>query len=110
MLQKLSDDYQGRGVRFIAISLDAPETQRAIPAVTAKRGFRLPIWTGATNQTLSELGLGVLVPATLILDEDGEVISKIEGQARAKDVTSRLNWYLAGRTGKRPSFVQKNDW
>lgn len=109
-LQKLADSYQTQGVRFIAISLDAPETQGKIDAVVARRGFRLPIWTGATDATLSELHLGVLVPATLILDDHGEVIGKIEGEARDKDIRSRLDWLLGGRTGKQPSLVQKNDW
>ena len=108
-LQKLADSYQPQGVRFIAISLDAPETQPKIEAVVARRGFRLPIWTGATDTTLSELHLGVLVPATLNLDDHTEVIGKIEGEARDKDIRSRLDWLLGGRTGKQPSLVQKND-
>ncbi len=109
-LQKLSEDYQAKGVEFIAISLDAPETQPKIEATVAKRGFHVPVWTGATDATLGQLQLGVLVPATLILDEKGEVIGRIEGEARDKDVRSRLDWLLSGRQGKQPKVVQKNDW
>lgn len=109
-LQKLAESYQQQGVHFIAISLDAPETQGKIDAVVAKRGFHLPIWTGATDATLGEFHLGVLVPATLILDETGQVIGRIEGEARDKDVRSRLDWLLGGRQGKQPSLMQKNDW
>ena len=54
--------------------------------------------------------LGELVPATLVLDETGTVIGKIEGEMRDKDVQSRLDWLLAGRQGKQPKLVQKNDW
>jgi hypothetical protein len=68
------------------------------------------VWTGASEKTLQELGLGVLVPATLILDENGVAIGKIEGEAREKDLTSRLDWLLNGRQGKQPRLVQKNDW
>ncbi len=109
-LQKLSEGYAQQGVRFVAISLDAPETQEKVDGVIAKRGFRLPVWTGATDATLVQLKLGVLVPATLILDDTGEVIGKIEGEAREKDIRSRLDWLLHGRQGKQPSVVQKNDW
>ena len=109
-LQKLSEEYKSRGVEFIAISLDAPETQGKIDSTLTKRGFRIPVWTGATDETLSRLQLGVLVPATLILDDKGEVIGKIEGEARDKDVRSRLDWLLSGRQGKQPKVVQKNDW
>lgn len=109
-LQKLAEGYAQHGVRFIAVSLDAPETQDKIDGVTAKRGFRLPVWTGATDATLAQLKLGVLVPATLILDDGGEVIGRIEGEAREKDIRSRLDWLLHGRQGKQPPPVQKNDW
>lgn len=109
-LQKLADAYQQQGVRFVAISIDAPETQNRIDAVLAKRDFHVPVWTGANETTLSQLNLGVLVPATLILDEQGEVIGRIEGETREKDVRSRLDWLLNNRQGKRPSLVQKNDW
>ena len=110
LLQKLSETYTTQGVRFVAISLDAPETQDKIDAAVQKRGFHIPVWTGATDRTLADLKLGVLVPATLILDAEGEVIGKIEGEASAKDVRSRLDWVLHGRQGKQPKIVQKNDW
>jgi thiol-disulfide isomerase/thioredoxin len=109
-LQKLADAYAARGVTFVAISLDDKETQGKIEMTVKKRGFRIPVWTGASEKTLQELGLGVLVPATLILDENGVAIGKIEGEAREKDVTSRLDWLLNGRQGKQPKLVQKNDW
>ena len=109
-LQKLADQYGPQGVQFVAISLDGPETHEKIPAAVAKRGLRLPVWTGATDETLHALELGVLVPATLVLDADGAVIGKIEGEAREKDVQSRLDWLLGGRQGKQPKILQKNDW
>lgn len=109
-LQRLAEAYAARGVQFVAISLDAPETQGKIPAVLLKRGLRIPVWTGATDRTLGELELGVLVPATLVLDAEGEVVGRIEGEAREKDVQSRLDWVLEGRQGKQPKVVQKNDW
>src|SRR5882724_2119954 len=109
-LQKLADEYRGKGVSFIAVSLDDAATQGKIPAVVQKRGLTMPVWTGATEKTLTELELGVLVPATLILDEQGNVIGKIEGEAREKDVRSRVDWVLGERMGKQPKVVQKNDW
>ncbi|ADW70290.1 TlpA family protein disulfide reductase [Granulicella tundricola] len=109
-LQKLSESYAPQNVAFIAISLDAPDTRSRIDSVIQKRNFHLPIWTGATDATLTELKLGVLVPATLILDSDGEIIGKIEGEASEKDIRSRLTWALNGHQGKQPNVIQKNDW
>lgn len=109
-LQKIADEYSSKGVSFIAISLDEADTQAKIPAAVRKADFRIPVWQGATAQTLKDLDLGILVPATLILDEHGEVIGRIEGEARDKDIRSRLDWLLGGRAGKQPKAVQKNDW
>ncbi|MBB5059226.1 thiol-disulfide isomerase/thioredoxin [Granulicella aggregans] len=108
-LQKLADEYSAKGVTFIAIALDDTETQPKIPGVVAQRAFRIPVWKGATADSLKELDLGVLVPATLILDDHGVVIGRIEGEARDKDVRTRLDWLLGGRQGKQPKVVQKND-
>lgn len=109
-LQKLAQSYRASNVRFVAISLDAPETMGKIDEVVSRRGFTLPVWTGATEHTLAQLQLGDLVPATLILDSNGEVIGKIEGEARDKDIRTRLDWLLSGRQGKQPKLLQKNDW
>ncbi len=109
-LQKLNDSYAPQQVRFVAVSLDALETQGKIDAAVRKSGLRMPVWTGATERTLADLKLGVLVPATLILDADGQVIGKIEGEARERDVRSRLDWLLGGKQGKQPKVEQKNDW
>ncbi|GAA3748078.1 hypothetical protein GCM10022270_02440 [Terriglobus aquaticus] len=109
-LQKLADTYGSRGVQFVAISLDAPDTQSKIPQVIAKRNLRIPVWTGADETTLKALDLGELVPATLILDDTGTVIGRIEGEASDKDIRSRIDWLLNGRNGKQPKAIQRNDW
>ncbi len=109
-LQKLSEDYAAQQVRFIAVSIDAPDTRSKIDSIVQKRNFHLPIWIGASDETLAALNLGKLVPATLILDAEGEIIGKIEGEVREKDVRARLDWALHGHHGKQPSIVQRNDW
>lgn len=109
-LQALADRYATQGVTFIAISIDGPDGQKKIPNLIAKRKFRIPVWVGGTEDTFSLFGLDNIVPSTLILDEEGVVIGKIEGETREKDVTTRLDWLLGGRKGNRPKLVQKNDW
>jgi thiol-disulfide isomerase/thioredoxin len=109
-LQKLQDKYISNGVKFVAISIDDADSRGKIPDVVIKRHIRMPIWYGASAETLKELNLGEIVPATVIVDADGNIIGRIEGEAREKDVTSRLDWLLGGRKGKQPKAVQKNDW
>jgi thiol-disulfide isomerase/thioredoxin len=109
-LQALSEQYQPRGVGFVAISIDDAETQKKISGLIAKRHFGLPVWTGGTEETLKTLQVDNILPATLIFDENGVVIGKIEGEARTKDISSRLDWLLNGRQGKQPKVLQRNDW
>ncbi|HEY1213826.1 MAG TPA: TlpA disulfide reductase family protein [Bryobacteraceae bacterium] len=107
-LVKLQERYPK--VRFVAISIDNADTRAKIPALIAKRKFSLTVWQGASADTLKELALGELVPATVILDADGMLVGRIEGEASEKDIASRLDWLLNGRQGKQPKLVQKNDW
>lgn len=109
-LQKLQDKYISNGIKFVAISIDDVASRGKIPEVLKKRHLQLPVWQGATAETLKELDLGEIVPATVIVDANGRIIGRIEGEAREKDVTSRLDWLLGGRKGKPPKAVQKNDW
>lgn len=109
-LQRLQDKYSSNGIKFVAIAIDDIDSRRKIPDVLKKRHIRLPVWQGASAETLKELDLGEIVPATVIVDADGRIIGKIEGEAREKDVTSRLDWLLGGRKGKPPKAIQRNDW
>ncbi len=109
-LQKLSEAYASRGVSFVAISLDEPSTQGRIDVALQKSGLRVPVWMGATPETLQQLGLGTLVPGTLVLDREGGVLGRIEGEAREKDIRARLDWELGGHVGKQPHVVQRSDW
>lgn len=109
-LQKLYDRYAAEGVKFVAISIDDPDSHNKIPGMLKKRHFYLPVWLGASADTLKELNLGELVPATVIVDAEGNIVGRIEGETRERDITSRLDWLRNGRRGKSPKPVQKNDW
>ena len=109
-LQRLQDKYISNGIKFVAISIDDIDSRGKIPELLKKRHLQFPVWQGATAETLKELDLGEIVPATIIVDADGKIVGRIEGEAREKDVTSRLDWLLGGRKGKPPKAVQKNDW
>ena len=109
-LQKIYDRYAAEGIKFVAISIDDADSRSKIPGLLQKRNFHLPVWQGASPETLKELNLGELVPATVILDAEGNIVGRIEGEARERDITSRLDWIRDGRRGKQPKLVQKNDW
>ncbi|MGO9639808.1 MAG: TlpA family protein disulfide reductase [Candidatus Acidiferrales bacterium] len=108
MLSQLAGQYSAGDVFFVAISLDDATTQGKIPGFLEKKKITLPVWTGATPDTLKQLDLGKIVPATIILDRDGTAVGRIMGEAQRKDITSRVDWLLNGRVGEAPQAVVKH--
>jgi thiol-disulfide isomerase/thioredoxin len=108
-LDELAREYASKDVVFVAASLDDAETQSRIASfLDKKRISNIPIWIGATPATLKQFQLGEVVPATIVLDQSGDPIARIMGEASRKDITSRLDWLLNGRTGKQPKSLLKN--
>jgi len=103
----LSQQYAAQGVRFIAISVDNPKDFAKIQPFVQRQHISLDIWTGADIGTLDRLELGDVVPATIILDRDGEVAGRIRGEARDPDVTGYLDWLLRNRQGPAPAPTLK---
>ncbi len=103
-LSQLSAQYSGSPVRFIAVSIDAAKDSAKIEPLLAKEGVHLEVWTGADTDTMARVGLGNIVPSTLVLDERGEVITQITGEAREEDIRSGVDWLLGGRTGAPPAL------
>jgi thiol-disulfide isomerase/thioredoxin len=108
MLDKLALKFPSDKVVFFAVSLDTAETQPKIDRFLEKKRITLPIWLGASTQSLKQLNLGEIIPATVIVDRDGEIVLRILGEASRKDITSRLDWLLGNRAAKAPKPVLKN--
>jgi thiol-disulfide isomerase/thioredoxin len=107
MLSKLAPKYDQKDVAFLAASIDDAQTQSKIPHFLEKKKITLPVFTGATPETLKQFALGEIVPATLILDRDGTPLFRIEGEASKKDISSRLDWLLSDRSAKQPKLLIK---
>jgi thiol-disulfide isomerase/thioredoxin len=108
MLNQLAAQYSAGDVFFVAISIDDQSTRPKIPNILEKKKITLPVWTGATTDTLAQLDLGKFVPDTIILDRDGTIVGRIMGEAQRKDITTRVDWLLNGRTGEAPPVVVKH--
>jgi len=108
MLSKLAPKYDEKDVVFLAASIDDAQTQPRIARFLQKKKITLAVFTGATPETLKQFDLGEIVPATLILDRDGALAFRIEGEASKKDISSRLDWLLSERSGKQPKALIKN--
>lgn len=112
LLTRLNTEYSAKKARFLEISEDENGDSKAgrakIDAFMKANGPGLEVWTGADLDTLGRLGLGNELPATIILDENGEVICRLLGEARETDLRTVLDWLLNGRTGPAPAAIVKH--
>jgi thiol-disulfide isomerase/thioredoxin len=106
-LSQLSRQYAANGVQFIAASIDDAKDQGKIEPFLTKNNIDLKVWVGANSEILQSFGLGAIVPGTVVIDQQGEIIGRIMGEAREEDVRSRLDWLLKGRKGPAPEALTK---
>jgi thiol-disulfide isomerase/thioredoxin len=106
-LKQIAASYADKPVSFVYISIDAPKDRSKIPAALARLHLDFDSWVGADTDTLGRFGLGDIVPGTLVLDENGEAIARIMGEAREDDVRTPVDWLLGGKTGSAPAALTK---
>jgi thiol-disulfide isomerase/thioredoxin len=109
MLSRLNQEYSAKKVRFIAASADKPGDRRKIDEYLKQNNPAFDVWLGADLDMLESAGLGQVLPGTLILDEQGEVVARIMGQAREEDIKAPLDWLLGGKAGPPPPALVRHD-
>jgi thiol-disulfide isomerase/thioredoxin len=106
-LKQIAASYAGKPVNFVYISIDVPKDYSKIPTALARLHVDFDSWVGADTDTLGRFGLGEIVPGTLVLDENGEPIARIMGEAREDDVRTPVDWLLGGKIGSAPAPMTK---
>ena len=105
MLTRLSKAYAPQHVRFIAASADETKDRAKVAQFIRDHDLGMEVWVGANIDILDSAKLGNELPATLILDAGGNIITRIKGEAREKDVRDALDWILGGEKGPAPAAV-----
>jgi thiol-disulfide isomerase/thioredoxin len=105
LLSSLSRKYADKKIRFIAVSADEAKDREKINQFLSRQKLDMDLWLGADLEMLERAGLGNELPATLILDEQGEIIVRILGQAREEDIKRPLDWLLGGKIGPPPAAL-----
>jgi len=106
-LSQIAASYSGKPVKFIFISIDDPKDRGKIPSALAKLHVDSASWVGADTDTLSSFGMGNIVPGTIILDETGQPIARVLGEAREEDVRKSVDWLLGDKKGDTPQAITK---
>ena len=106
-LSRLKEEYDEKGIRFLAISVDEPKDRAKIEPFLRQENINLDVWVGGNSDSLDRVGLGNVVPGTLVIDKDGEIVGRIMGEAQDADIKSRLDWLLHDRQGPAPEALTK---
>jgi thiol-disulfide isomerase/thioredoxin len=106
-LYQLSQSYAEKNVQFVAVSIDAAKDRGKIEPLLHRLNVGLDVWASADLDTLEKFGLGNVVPGTMVIDEKGQVITRVMGEARDEDVRVPLDWLLQGRVGPAPPLLLK---
>lgn len=106
-LSQVAADYAGKPVRFVAISIDESRDRSKIPGVFTRLHVALESWVGGDTDMMDRFGLGNIVPGTAVLDEQGEIVARVMGEAHEEDVRKAVDWILAGKTGPSPTALTK---
>jgi thiol-disulfide isomerase/thioredoxin len=100
---QLHTRYASQGVQFIAASIDDSETQNRVPDFVRRHGIPFQVWVGATPQDQFSFRLAKAIPATVILDRNGNSVFRIIGEAHRDVLLERLDWLLSERSNPAPS-------
>ena len=106
-LSQIAANYAGKPVSFVLISIDDPKDRKKIPGALEKLHVSFDSWTGADTDTLAIFGLGDIVPGTLVLDQNGEPVARVMGEAKEEDVRKPVDWLLNNKNGEPPAPLTK---
>lgn len=106
-LNQIAASYSGKPVAFVFISIDDSKDRAKIPATLSKLHVDFTTWINADTDTLASFGLGNIVPGTLILDDTGQPVARVMGEAKEEDVRKAVDWLLSGKKGDPPQPLTK---
>lgn len=96
LLSEMQTQYKDR-ILFIAASIDDDDVKPEIPAFIKKhKGDALTVMTGATFDNLTDFGVGQVMPGTIFIDAEGNIVDRISGSLKREDLESRLPKLVAG--------------
>jgi len=95
LLNEIQQRYRGR-VIFIAASVDDDDLKTAVQAFVKKhQGTALTVMIGAELDNLHDFGLQQVMPGTVFIDAEGNIVGRASGGLRRPDLESRMK-KLAG--------------
>lgn len=101
-LQRIHESYRGRGVSFVALSMDdalpgsRDEARKRVESFVDSRSLTFPtlLYVGAVTDIETELALDGEIPVTIVFDRNGKEVQRITGIIDATAFRAELDRIL----------------
>jgi peroxiredoxin len=109
-LASIQNNYGAMGVQVIGASADEPEDRKTVLQFIKETKINFPVWIGASTTDMMRFGLGVALPATVIINREGRVAKVISGVVNHADLKKQIDAMLASAEktvdGERPKRTE----
>jgi cytochrome c biogenesis protein CcmG, thiol:disulfide interchange protein DsbE len=96
LLSEMQIQYKDK-ILFIAASIDDEDVKPEIAAFIKKhKGDALTVMTGATLDNLQDFGVAQVMPGTIFIDAQGNIVDRVSGALKRDDLEIRLQKLAAG--------------
>ncbi len=101
-LADLHERFRDRNVDVIAVSLDEPSSWDEADGLLEREAPRVTLRVGASMDDVARLTGSGSIPAMVIVDDDGSIVSRIAGPFDPEELSSLLDWLTGDREEPRP--------
>jgi len=93
-LVRLQERFIGR---IMVVGAAADDLSRRDKLVRFQREMKMnyPVWAGATTEEMEELGVGDTLPATVILNREGEIVARMIGIVDPTELEAKVEAVIA---------------
>lgn len=90
LLSEMQNRYKDKVV-FIAASIDDDDMKPAVEAFIKKhKADALTVMTGAAIESLHDFGLEQVMPGTIFIDAEGNIVDRVSGKLKRTELARRL--------------------
>ena len=78
-LAAIQNEFAALGVQVIGVNTDEEEDRKKVLQFVKETKVNFPIWVGGSTEHMTRFGLGVALPGTVVIGQDGRVVKVISG-------------------------------
>ena len=98
-LVRIQNRYGMHGVQVVGAAADPAMAKEPVVEMARKLKVNFPVLLGATTEQMEALGVGTVLPATVVLDRHGHPVERIMGVFEREELEATLDRMIAGDGG-----------